>query len=130
MRVLTGLLALAAAGCASSPSADARTLLSAPGPLPIRTEFSVDSDRQMLWVSGSAFAGADNVRLEIQVLVDGATVASGRVFSNGADTHRTLVFPAVPLSLAPGRHTLELRPGNAETYVDPEDRLEATLVER
>src|SRR5262245_13656349 len=124
-----GFLLLAA--CASAPPrGSSRTILSATGPLPVAADFECDGGRQTLLLSASAWSEDEDVRLEVQTFVDGALVARCRLFSNAAATHRALVCPAVPLQLAPGRHRIELRPGNDETVTDQEDLFEATLVER
>ena len=125
------LLAVAAsallAGCASVPPARALTILSATGPLPVTAGFDVEGPRQTLLLSASAWSDIEGVRLEVQTFVDGALVARSRLFSNGPQTHRALVCPAVPLQLSPGRHRLELRGGNDETVTDGEDLFEAVL---
>ncbi len=81
-------------------------------------------------LSGSAWTDDTDVDLVVDVLVDGALVARGGIFSNAAATHRALVFPAVPLALAAGEHVVEIRAGNDETVSDAQDRYEITLVVR
>lgn len=119
------------AGCATqSPSEADRRILSRTGPLPVACDFESGGARQLLSIAGSAWSDDEGVPLVIDVVVDGSIVGQGRLFSNGPATHRALVFPAIPLTLAKGHHTLELRAGNEETTSDPQDFYEVTLTER
>lgn len=118
------------AACTTTRTGRAVTVLSRTGPLPVRSDFETNSPAQTAFIAASAYAPEAEVRLEVQVLVDGSLVGRCRLYSNGPDEHRALVCPAIALQLAPGRHTLELRAGNDETATDPEDVFEVTLIDR
>ena len=132
LAILLAAVVLPACACVTPrPPANAEWILSSRGPLPLHAEFSTASDRQILVVSGSAWARqTTGVRLEVQVLVDGAIAGRGRLLAHTVSMNRALVFPAIPLALAPGGHTIELRAGNEDTATDEEDLFEATVIDR
>jgi hypothetical protein len=128
---LSVAIAVSLAACATArPPADDLHVLSRNGPLPVHTEFTSPGGRRLLLVTGSAWSAEEGTGLVVEVVLDGSIVATGRLFSNGPDEHRTLVFPATPLTLATGSHVVELRRGNELTASDGYDYYEVTLAGR
>lgn len=84
-------------------------ILQQAGPLPITTTFNAVSDAEMyLEVNGSVWATYENVIAGIEIWLDGKPLTRALIFSNAPATHRTVVPAYIPVTLAPGPHTLKL----------------------
>jgi len=99
------------------------------GPLPIKAQFTAPLDGPtLLVVTSSLWATAANTLVQLNVTLDGTQIATGKMFSNGASTHRVLptLFVGFPLSF--GQHTLTLSLAGANVTSDQNDFFSASLI--
>ena len=79
------------------------------GPLPVSVAFNAPSDGpSFISVSGSVWSQTANQPIGIGVQLDGQTIGSAQIFSNGASTHRAVVPTYIPVKLTLGQHKLTL----------------------
>ena len=98
------------------------------GPLPLKAQFQAPLDGPaVLVVTGSLWTQSANTLLTMNVQLDGTSIGTATIFSNGASTHRT--FPALFLgvNLTYGQHVLTFTPG-ANTISDLNDTFTASLI--
>ena len=89
-------------------------ILSQKGPLPITTTFNSIGDMSVfLEVNGSVWSKTPDQMIGIGIQVDGQSVGTAQIFSNGASTHRAVVPAFIQLQLAYGQHKLTLTANNA-----------------
>jgi hypothetical protein len=97
-----------------------QVLIQGPQHLPATRTFNVTQPKQLAIVSGSVYWQFMGERLRdqrepnalgIRILVDGGPVAGGEAMIGKIEPGRygSVVPTFVPLTLAPGQHTLELR---------------------
>jgi hypothetical protein len=99
------------------------------GPLPIQQQFNAPLDGPaLLLVTGSLWATATGVLLQMNVLLDGAQCGVVQLFSNGASTHRALPTLVVNLQLTQGTHTLQLAAAGANVTSDYNDLFAAMIL--
>jgi len=104
-----------------------QVILSQPGPLPITATFNSIGDSPMyLEVNGSVWATSPNVMTTINVAIDGQSLGTARIFSNGASTHRAVVPSYFQIKLSQGPHKLTLSAG-ANTVSDLNDYFTAVV---
>jgi hypothetical protein len=98
------------------------------GPLPLSAQFSAPSDGPVtLIVSGSVWSTSANQLIGVTVQIDGKTLGSAMIFSNGAITHRAAVPFYIPVTLSFGTHTITLVPLNSNTTSDLNDYFNVVL---
>lgn len=110
--------------------ADAVQVISGAGPLPITTTFQVENDGPtLILLACSAWTQqTGNVLIEVDLLIDGAEVASASLFCNPIDQHMALVSAPTPYTLTIGEHTFTLQAANPQTVSDQNDFYYVTLV--
>lgn len=97
------------------------------GALPITASFNAIGDSPMiLEVSGSVWATSQNVMTGINVDVDGQSLGTAHIFSNGASTHRAVVPAYFQVKLSQGPHKLTLSAA-ANTVSDFNDFYNAVI---
>ena len=105
-----------------------QVVLSAPGPLPVQATFNAPGDMTMyIEVQGSVYSQYSDQMLVIDVALDGQSIGTAQIFSNGGLTHRPLVPAWLPVTLTQGQHTLALAIANASTTSDSNDSFVAVL---
>ena len=93
-------------------------VLSATGPLPVKALFNAPGDMQMyLEVNGSVWSQSPNQMIGIDINLDGNTIGTAKIFSNGASTHRAVVPACLPVKLTQGQHTLILAAASGTSTV-------------
>jgi hypothetical protein len=97
------------------------------GPLPISALFNSIGDTPMyLEVQGSVWTGSTDVMTGINIDVDGQSVGTAYIYSNGPSTHRAVVPAYIPLKLGQGQHKLTLSAA-ANTVSDYNDHFTAVI---
>jgi hypothetical protein len=100
----------------------------AAGPLPVSNTFQAMSDAPVvLEVSGSVWSQSTNTIIGIKINIDGVSVGTAQVFSNGNATHRTVVPAYIQLELTPGQHTIQLVNETSTTVSDFNDFYSAVI---
>ena len=98
------------------------------GPLPITATFSALTDEPMyLEVNGSARCQYADSMIKIGIDLDGQNVGSAQIYSNGGNTHRTVVPAYIPIQLSEGQHTLALYLSSSEALSDDSDFYTAVI---
>ena len=104
-------------------------IINQPGPLPIKAQLTAPLDGPaLLVVTSSLWATASNTLMQLNVALDGTQIATGKLWSNGASTHRALptLFIGFPLSFGP--HTLTLSLSGQNVTSDQNDFFNASLI--
>ena len=102
-------------------------ILNQKGPLPITAQFNSIGDSPMyLEVNGSVWATSPNVMCGINIAIDGQSVGTAQIFSNGASTHRACVPAYILIQLSQGPHKLTLSAA-ANTVSDYNDYYTAVI---
>src|SRR5881227_1621361 len=102
-------------------------IISQAGPLPITATFNSIGDSPMyLEVNGSVWTQSPNVKIGINVDIDGQALGAARLFSNGSTTHRAVVPGYFQIKLSQGPHKLTLSPA-ANTVSDLNDFFTAVI---
>ena len=84
------------------------------GPLPIQATFNSIGDEPMyLEVNGSVWTQTPNQMIGIVIQIDGQSLGTAQIFSNGPSTHRAVVPAYIPVQLGEGQHTLTLSTSNS-----------------
>ena len=107
---------------AENARVDAQTAIDAVGALPVSGQFDSDGGAVVLHVSGTAWRSDAAGTMEVDVLVDGASVGTMRAYTNEPSSHKALVAtPFVLPRLAAGAHTVELQAlaGTSSDLNDP-----------
>jgi hypothetical protein len=99
-----------------------------PGPLPLSTTFASSGGQVALFVSGSGFASASNVVVEVQVKLDGASIGSAKVVTAEAASHKQVVPTVILAQPAAGMHTLTLSAATG-TVTDFNDFFNVTMID-
>jgi hypothetical protein len=98
------------------------------GPLPLKTQFNSPMDGPaILVVTGSLWSQSNNVMLTMDVQLDGASIGTAQIFSNGSSTHRAFSTLFIAVNLSYGPHTLVLISG-ANTVSDLNDTFAVSLI--
>jgi hypothetical protein len=108
----------------------AQQLINQAGPLPLKGAFVADVNAPALLVVTGTLVSADaNVIMQLNVYLDGKLVGSTQLWSNGAQTHRTLptLFIGVP-ALGTGLHKIMLTVAFGPPVSDVNDRFSASLI--
>jgi hypothetical protein len=104
-----------------------QAILSQKGPLPITANFNAMGDMQMyLEITGSVWTSTANRMIGITVQLDGQTIGSAQIFSNGSGTHRAVVPTYIPVKLTQGQHKLTLSAAT-DTVSDANDIFNAVI---
>jgi hypothetical protein len=99
------------------------------GPLPVQQSFSAPLDGPaLLLVTGTLWATAANLMLQMNVLLDGAQVGAVQLFSNASSTHRTLPTLLINIKLTSGSHNLQLTQSGANVTSDYNDLFTASIL--
>jgi hypothetical protein len=105
-----------------------QVIINQPGPLPIQTTFEAPGDEAMyLEVNGSVWSEYANTMIGIGIDLDGQRIGATQIFSNGNNTHRTVVPAYIPVQLSEGQHTLYLYLNTGETTSDSNDFYTAVI---
>jgi hypothetical protein len=80
----------------------------------------------VLEVNGSVWSQSQNVMIGIDVAIDGKSVGTAHIFSNGASTHRAVVPGYFPVQLDQGPHKITLS-ASANTVSDFNDFYTAVI---
>jgi hypothetical protein len=98
------------------------------GPLPLKAQFNSPLDSQaVLIVTGSLWSQTANALLTVDVQIDGKSVGTAKIWSNGVSTHRTFPVLFLGVTLTYGQHVLTLVPG-ANVISDLNDTFTASLI--
>ncbi|HSD45537.1 MAG TPA: hypothetical protein VLB87_02910 [Pyrinomonadaceae bacterium] len=102
-------------------------ILNQKGPLPITAQFNSIGDSPMwLEVNGSVWTGTPNTMIGIAIAIDGQSVGTAYIFSNGSTTHRACVPAYIQVQLSQGPHKLTLS-NAANTTSDSNDFFTAVI---
>ena len=105
-----------------------QVILSQVGPLPITANFAAPGDAPMyIEVNGSVWSQSANVMIGIAIKLDGQSVGTAQIFSNGNATHRAVVPAYIAVQLSEGQHTLSLSPATTQTVSDYNDSYTAVI---
>ena len=100
----------------------AQVILSQKGPLPISVTFNSPGTLSVvLEVNGSVFTSSANTMTGIMVQLDGQNLGQANIFSNGANTHRTVVPAYYKAQLqygVPHKLVLSAPPGTITDFND------------
>jgi hypothetical protein len=78
-----------------------RVILLGNGPLPLKAQFTFEStDQATLFVSGSAYAAVPNQTIGVNIAIDTQPVSSVTLYTNEANSHKSLV--TAPVVINPG----------------------------
>ena len=95
-----------------------QVILSQKGPLPITANFNALGDQPMyMEVNGSVWTQSVNAMIGIAIQLDGKSVGTAQIFSNGNATHRAVVPAYIPVKLKQGPHTVQLSAAPGTTTV-------------
>jgi hypothetical protein len=98
------------------------------GPLPITASFSAPGDEPMyIEINGSVWTQSANAMIGIAIALDGRSVGTAQLFSNGNATHRAVVPAYIPVQLSQGQHTLQLSAAPGTTVSDYNDFYTAVI---
>ena len=113
-------------------------LLQEAGPLPKSVDFKAPGTGPgVVVISGSVWSPNTNKLIGIQVELDGTSVGTAEIYSNGGSTHRTVVTSYMQIELnkawpgappEPPTYTLTLENLNADTTSDINDRFTVALL--
>jgi hypothetical protein len=81
----------------------------------------------VLVVTGSLWTQSINTLLTMTVQLDGTSVGTAKIWSNGVSTHRTFPSFFLTVNLTYGQHVLTLTPG-ASVLSDLNDTFTASLI--
>ena len=99
------------------------------GPLPLKTQFQAPLDGPaLLVVTGTLWSTVANTLVQLTVALDGAPIATGQLWSNGASTHRALPTLFINLILTYGQHVLSLSQGGSGVTSDVNDFFNASIL--
>ena len=105
-----------------------QVIISQAGPLPITAIFSAPGDEPMyLEVNGSVWTQGVNNMTGIGIQLDGQTIGTAQIYSNGNATHRAVVPAYIQIQLSQGQHKLALFPGTGATVSDSNDFFTAVI---
>ena len=105
-----------------------QVILSQKGPLPITANFNAPGDEPMyIEVNGSVWTQSANVMIGIAIQLDGKSVGTAQIFSNGNATHRAVVPAYFGVKLTQGQHTLKLSAAPGTTVSDYNDWYTAVI---
>jgi hypothetical protein len=108
--------------------ADAQVIINQPGPLPIKTQFSVASDGSVgIMVSGSVWSTAVGM-VGIQVTIDGKAFGAATIYANVTTSHMSAVPILLPSQFSFGTHTIELSAMTGSTMSDQNDSYLVTIL--
>lgn len=98
------------------------------GPLPITATFAAVTDEPVyLEVNGSVWSQSSNVMIGIAIQLDGQSIGTAQIFSNGSTTHRAVVPAYIQIQIGQGSHTLTLSPIASTTVSDSNDNYTAVI---
>jgi len=101
----------------------------AKGPLPITATFTAPSDGPAAFVlSGSVWGQSANQMIGVTIQLDGTTIGSAQIWSNGAATHRAVVPSYIPVTLTLAAHKVTLVATNANSISDLNDWFNVVLL--
>ena len=105
------------------------TIINQQGPVPITSKFNPPLDGPaLLAVTGTLWATAPNNMIQLNVVLDGASIGTARIFSNAASTHRALPTVFLGINLKSGPHVLELTVSGTSVTSDANDSFFAGLL--
>jgi hypothetical protein len=100
----------------------------AKGPLPLKATFNAPSDGPTYFtLAGSVWSSTANQMIGVSLEIDGKTIGSAEIYSNGVSEHRAMVPVQITTTLTIGAHTLTLVPLNAATISDFNDVYNVSL---
>lgn len=107
-----------------------------PGNLPYTLDYVPESDSPItLFFTGSAYAKVDEVKIGLEVAINGETVATSFIFSNGLGSHRAFVPTTVPYTFPVKVVNGEVQPVkitftalNSETFFDQNDAITLMVI--
>lgn len=98
------------------------------GPLPLKGQFKSPMDGPaLLVVTGSLWSQSVNTLLTVDVQLDGTSIGTAKIWSNGVATHRAFPTLFLPVNLTYAQHVLTLTPG-ANVVSDLNDTFTAYLI--
>ncbi|WP_326579913.1 H-type lectin domain-containing protein [Streptomyces sp. NBC_00481] len=97
-------------------------------PYPFTATATSNGGKLLVQFSGSAWRGTPG-KVSVDLLMDGAVVATASVYTNEASSHKALVPVAVLIPAAAGPHTFTARPSGASTRLDANDYFTVTVTE-
>jgi hypothetical protein len=104
-------------------------IINQPGPLPVKQSFNAPLDGPaLIVVTGSLWATSANTQLQLNVFLDQTQIATAKLFSNAASTHRTMPTLFVQVDLTSGSHQLALFAGGNSVVSDANDPFFAALI--
>jgi hypothetical protein len=99
------------------------------GPLPIKVQFNAPVEGPAILVATGTLAATNvNTLMEMMVYLDNTQIGAAQLWSNQAQTHRTLPTLFLNVNLSFGQHTLSLvAVGNGVT-ADINDNFRVSLI--
>ena len=92
------------------------------GPLPIETTATIETDGPtIVSVSGSVWTSTQKSMIGVALFIDGTPQIKAPIFSNGSNTHRTVVPVSIPYTFTIGQHTFLLQELTPLTTSDAND---------
>ena len=105
-------------------------ILKAQGPLPIKAQFSSESDGPViLLISGSVWSTTAGAMIGFNVSLNGTVISENSIYSNGPETHRNVIPTYVTANLSFGTNVLTIEANTAETVSDENDRYNIFMIE-
>lgn len=107
----------------------AQILYQASGPLqttPIPFSSPVDDSPVTFYFGGSGYSSGGETTIEVQVMLDGTLLQNALVYTNEADSHKSLVCMLNVQNLSFGNHTITLTPQNMTS--DDNDSFILTMI--
>ncbi|MGH8902853.1 MAG: hypothetical protein ACRDYA_14575 [Egibacteraceae bacterium] len=96
---------------------------------PVDVTYTSQGGPLLIQFAGSAWAKAVGI-ISVNLTLDGATVATAKVYTNEATSHKALVPAAVfTCSIKPGPHKFAVAAGDGNTNIDHNDFFTITVFE-
>jgi hypothetical protein len=109
--------------------ADLQTIISQPGPLPIKVAATIETDLPAaVLVAGSVWSVDQEFMIGISLSIDGSQVATAQIFANPAATHLAVVPVMFSYTFTIGEHVFELDALTGETTSDQNDFFQVSLL--
>ncbi len=108
--------------------AELQQIVAQKGPLPIKTTATIETDSQtVLTLAGSVWTTTQNALIGLELIIDDEPPIEALIYSNGPNTHRTVVPVTVPYTFTVGEHTFMLSPLTPLTTSDFNDYFSVTV---
>jgi hypothetical protein len=109
--------------------AELQQIIMQSGPLPIQATATIETNGPtVVSVAGSVWTSIPESMIGVTLLIDGVAVIKAPIFSNGSNTHRSVVPVSIPYTFTIGQHKFQLEAATTQTTSDYNDYFVVTVL--